>query len=139
MSRKRSQILDTDRTFSVQNPIKESFKGNILRMTNNSISMYKSQLYTLIFTNVGERVMLPEFGTNIQALLFEPMTNNIYNDLKLEIRNAADRWIPGINIDDVRFKEDLTELEYNRVTLTIEFSLKVDPNVKDQIEIEKSI
>lgn len=138
MSR-RSRILDTNRTFSIQNPIKDSIQGNVFRMTKNSISMYKSQLYTLVFTNVGERLMLPEFGTNIQALLFEPMNDNIYVKLKREIQQAADRWIPGINIDDIRFKEDLSEIENNRITLSIDFSLKADSNVRDQIEIEKSI
>ena len=139
MSTRRKRILTTDRTFGIENPIKDSPYGNIFSMSRNSIDLYKSQLYTLMFTNKGERVMMPEFGTNIQALLFEPYDENIYERIRSEIQAEASRWIPGINIDKVLFEDKETNLENNRLILTIKFSLIVDPSIEDYIQIEKSV
>ncbi len=83
--------------------------------------------------------MMPEFGTRIQQLLFEPITENIYSQMDMEIKQAAKRWIPGINITGVKFDDPDDDMDNNRINLTIEYELAVDQSVSDQIQIEMSI
>lgn len=46
----------------------------------------------IIKTKPGERVMLPEFGCNIDWLLFEPVDEDTAAKLGYEITNAIQRW-----------------------------------------------
>lgn len=40
--------------------------------TQTGINTIKSDLLVLLLTNPGERVMLPEFGTPLKDLMFQP-------------------------------------------------------------------
>jgi len=65
------------------------------------VEQIKADLLQLLLTNPGERVMLPEFGTPLRKLIFEP------NDpiLELEARNvivkSIARWEPRVEIQNV--------------------------------------
>jgi len=139
MAKKRKFIQETNRTFGLLNPIQESIKGDVFKMSVDSIGKYKSQLYTLIFTNKGERVMMPEFGTNIPGLLFDPIAENLYENIRADIIIACKRWIPAIRIDRVAFINEEENTENNIINMSIEYSLKVDSNITDQIQIEMSM
>lgn len=62
----------------------------------------KSDLLILLLTNPGERCFLPDFGTPLRSLIFEP------NDAALEIRakkmiiNAIQQWEPRIVIQQIQ-------------------------------------
>ena len=139
MSKKRKFIQETNRTFSIMNPIAESIQGNVFRMSEDSISKFKSQLYTLVFTNKGERPMLPDFGTSIQSLLFEPLGDALYDSIRQDLIIAVKRWIPEISIDDVKFSDKEENMENSKIDLTIVYSLIADSKISDQIQIEMSM
>ena len=46
----------------------------------------------IIKTKPGERVMLPEFGCNLDWLLFEPIDEDTAAKIGYEITNAIGRW-----------------------------------------------
>lgn len=58
-------------------------------------------IYYILHTRKGERVMLPEFGSNIQEILFEPIDMHTALDLEMEIKDAIERWEPRAIIDAV--------------------------------------
>ena len=129
--------METDRTFGINNPIEDSKHGNVFDMSRDSLSKFKSQLYTLLFTNPGERVMLPEFGWNRYDILFNPMSEDIGSTVETDIKTIVSRWIPEIKLYDVSVVLD--PVENNTLNMTIKFGLKADPNVLDQINIEMSM
>ena len=139
MATRRALTLKTDRTFGVNNPIKDSNHGNVFSMSRDSIDKYKSRLYTVIFTNPGDRVMMPTFGCRIQELLFEPMNDRTFSALRKEINRAALTWVPDITIQEIEFGDKDEDLENNRINITIKFSLKVDASITDQLNIEMSL
>jgi phage baseplate assembly protein W len=99
------------------------------------LDKYKSNLYTLIYTGLGERVMLPQFGTRIKYLLFEPMSETLFADIEKEIREKAAFWIPEISILSIEFPEKEENMENNKIDMKINFALNVDPDIKDFMEI----
>jgi len=59
-----------------------------------SISNFKN----LLLTQRGERFMQPEFGTNLQAFIFEQDVNALYDRITDEINSSAEYWTPYIRI-----------------------------------------
>lgn len=62
-----------------------------------------SNLKNLLLTRKGERIMQPEFGTDLQYYLFEQITDELEFQEKLigEIRSALTFWMPYVSIQDV--------------------------------------
>ena len=56
-------------------------------------------LKSLLLTRPGERYMLPEFGTNLLNMLFEPITNNFNDMVQTSILSAISTWLPYVNIE----------------------------------------
>ncbi|MDQ2085376.1 GPW/gp25 family protein [Herbivorax sp. ANBcel31] len=57
----------------------------------------KEAIYIILMTRKGERVMMPDFGCDIQKYLFD---TNDYTTLKLmetEVKNALVQWEPRIS------------------------------------------
>jgi phage baseplate assembly protein W len=52
----------------------------------------KQSVKTILLTHKGERVMLPEFGTNIRGYLFEPINQTIREIIRTEVTNALYEW-----------------------------------------------
>lgn len=139
MTRNRNTAIRTRRTFSITNPIFRAIDTGVFGLDDTSSSKYKSQLYSLVFTGIGQRAMLPAYGTRIPYLLFEPHVDGLYEKIDEEIRSAARYWIPDVNIDRIEFGTDEADVENNRISFTIHFSLKLDSSVQDFIKIEATL
>jgi len=139
MAKNRDSAFQKSRTFNILNPIQVSKRDGIFGMSTTSIDKYKSNLYTLIFTGIGERVMEPEFGTSLKYLLFEPLTETTYEKIKSEIVEKAEIWIPEISIVSIDFGDILDDRENNRLSIKVNFTLRRDPTIQDFIEIEMGV
>jgi len=73
----------------ISNPYMGSSTGRDLIM---------SQLNQLLLTAKGERVMLPDFGTSIKNLLFEPLSSELVALAAEEVESAINKYIPSINL-----------------------------------------
>ena len=139
MAKRRKFIQEVGRTFGIVNPIAESIEGSVFRMSIDSITKLKSQLYTLLFTNKGERVMMPTYGTNIQSRMFEPMTGLVYEDIRQDIMKAVKEWIPELQVNAVVFEDKEENEENSLLIITIEYSHIADSKMQDQVQIEMSV
>lgn len=139
MPRNRDSALNKTKTFNIINPIQNATEDGVFKLSRTSLEKYKANLYTLIFTGEGQRVMMPTFGTRIPYLLFEPMSEDIYNTIDKEIRDKTQYWIPEIIIDDIDFGDRASDVENNKISIKISFHLNVDPTIKDFIEIEMGV
>ena len=136
MARNRDSAFRKDRTFNIVNPIAQSRRDGVFRLTTTSMEKYKSNLYTLLFTGVGERVMQPNFGTILKYLLFEQITDETHEEIKRDILQKASFWIPEISIDRISFGPALEDAENNKITIKIDFSLAADDTIQEFVEIE---
>lgn len=111
-------------------PIKESDSSGVFEQTNDTLSLAKSRIYNLLFTAPGTRVMMPNFGVNIQNRLFEQNSKYDNDNLKMEIKDQITNNIPDIKIDNI----DIEEID-NKVEISIWFSLIYDDTINDSIVI----
>ena len=60
----------------------------------SDLEIIVSSLKMLLMTNKGERIMLPEYGTNLRLLLFEFQSPGIVSMCQQEIIDATTKWEP---------------------------------------------
>jgi phage baseplate assembly protein W len=53
----------------------------------------------LLLTNKGERLYMPDFGTNLKKYLFEPNIESTNADIRSEIQTSINKYIPNLKID----------------------------------------
>lgn len=71
----------------------------------------------LLSTNFYERPWQPSLGSNMNALLFEPMTGITASNLSDEITNVINNYEPRVSIDYINVAPDEPNNGYN-VTLS---------------------
>ena len=77
-----------------------------------------SNLKNLLLTRKGERLFQPTFGSQIYALLFEPITLDLKQKLEEGILEDVNFWLPYIIIDKV---EVTPEEDKNQVGISLNF------------------
>ena len=78
-----------------------------------------------IFTWIpGERVITPEFGSNLRKYLYEPITEQNQERIAAEIRHCVLRWEPRVVVDRVVKVTDVDDVENNTVKLDIYYRIK---------------
>jgi phage baseplate assembly protein W len=60
----------------------------------------------ILGTSPGERVMRPEFGAGLNALVFEPMNTTTFELIRARVQEALARWEPRILVREVRVRPD---------------------------------
>lgn len=82
-------------------------KGIFNQTYTNSAQVIEN-LRNLFRTHKGERIMQPEFGTDIQYYLFEPMTDiEVFREKIVgEISSALSKWMPYVAIQSVNLIEN---------------------------------
>jgi len=76
-------------------------------MVSNEKDIEQS-LEILLNTTIGERIMLPKYGTDLYSYLFESISNSRVHLIKEMLRTAIIKFEPRIKL----VKIDLDELEY---------------------------
>lgn len=69
--------------------------------TQSDINQVKSDLLILLLTNPGERVMLPNFGTPLRQLMFEPNDATIVQQARQMIINSINTFEPRVTIEQI--------------------------------------
>ena len=108
-------------------------KFNDFAMTKNSLEQAQHNLKNLLLTSPGERAMQPEFGSNMRALCFEQIDDNLPTKIEEEVRRAVGVWLPYINIQEVNtLTEDQNQ---NKIYVEVLFSTTLSPQSKESVTI----
>ena len=110
--------------------------NNDFAMTKNSLEQAKHNLKNLLLTSPGERAMQPEFGSNMRALCFEQIDDNLPTKIEEEVRRAVGVWLPYINIQEVNTLTE--EQDQNKIHVEIKFSTTLNPQTTQQIVLDAS-
>jgi phage baseplate assembly protein W len=103
----------------------------VFNSTYSTKDQLKANLINLILTNKGERIENPEFGSDVRKFLFEFITDNNIEDLKMFILKSIETFIPEINVTNI---ETTPEPDFNSVSLKIEYRLRLS-GTPDQVTI----
>jgi hypothetical protein len=81
-------------------------RGEIARESNYAAHVEQMMLQVL-FTAPGERVNRPDFGCGLKRMVFAPNSEAAASLLKVQIRQALDKWLGTlIRVDDVVTRAD---------------------------------
>lgn len=82
--------------------------------TQSGVSQIKSDLLSLLLTNPGERVFLPEFGTPLKRLIFEPNDEIIEITAKNMIIESISKWEPRIAVNNITVSSVVSQSDLNQ-------------------------
>jgi phage baseplate assembly protein W len=104
----------------------------VFNKTYSTKDQIKSNLINLLLTDKGERIMNPEFGTDIRRSLFDNMTDSSADLLRLKIVDSINIFIPEIILGEIKVEPDF---DYNTLNITINYRLAIS-NIPDQVTVQ---
>tara|TARA_R110000796_G_scaffold40062_6_gene99422 strand:+ start:19867 stop:20250 length:384 start_codon:yes stop_codon:yes gene_type:complete len=110
-----------NKSINIDFPFRDSDKGFFLKLNTVDNDAIKADLLHLILTNKGERLYLPDFGTNLRQYLFEPQDGITNEDIRNEITEAVKKYIPNLYVDAVEIGES-PESQYG-VQVTLKYTV----------------
>jgi phage baseplate assembly protein W len=82
--------------------------------TNDTVKdKVRSQLMHVVFTPKGQRLRLPDFGTDLVKYIFDPSEEVTWEGVKEEVSDAVRRWVSNVTIRDIQVvknEEDESEI-----------------------------
>lgn len=87
-------------------PFQESKEGFFLQLNNVDSKAVRADLMHLVLTRKGERLYNPEFGTDLMKFIFQPNDSITHSDMKLDIQTTVKKYIPNLNVDDIKVDVD---------------------------------
>jgi phage baseplate assembly protein W len=94
-----------NKSININFPFRDSPEGFFLDLNKVDTQAIKADLIHLILTNKGERLYLPDFGTNLRKYLFDPYDGITESEIKSEINTAVRKYIPNLKINSISFEE----------------------------------
>jgi phage baseplate assembly protein W len=92
-----------------------------VEMTSEELDIQKS-LEVLLATRKGERVMLPDYGCNLDEMVFEPMTTTFKTYMREMIRTAIIFYEARINLNSVTI-DDSRENE-GVISISLDYTIR---------------
>jgi len=114
-----------DKYVGIRFPLDHSPEGFFYK-TKTILEQSKANLQNLLLTTPGERIMQPEFGSQLKFIVFE-QGQDIPDRVEEAIRSSVDKFLAYVNVINV-----FTTQQDNTVSVSIEFSVPLNP---DTIEI----
>jgi len=101
------------------------------RSTYDFKEQLKYNLINLLLTNKGERILNPNFGTDIRKQLFNQMVDDSFEILKTDILNTIKVYIPEITVERL---DIVPTYDNNLFTVNLFYRVNIS-NEKDTITI----
>jgi len=101
-------------------PFSDSPNGYYFKLNDNDNDAIKSDLLHLLLTNKGERLYLPDFGSDLRKYIFEPNDSITHDQIKDNLNETIKRYIPNLLINEISFRNDnIQELIIVEVRYTV--------------------
>lgn len=104
-------------------------------MFEQSLTLFdqvKSNFKNLILTKKGERLMQPEFGTDLYRILFENINETTVENARLSVTEAVERWMPFLELTNFEVKNPVNNNPH-RIDISVTYRFRANPNVTDTV------
>lgn len=96
----------------------------------------REAIRVILLTQRGERLRLPEFGSSLAAVLFEPNTVTTRHLIREQIVKALELWEPRIAVDAVQVEVDADDPQ--AAIATIEYKL-VATQARERVSVSVAL
>ena len=121
---KESINMANGRYININFPFKSSTEGFFLDLNDNDKQAIKADLMHLILTRKGERLYLPDFGTNLLRFIFEPNDGVTQSEIKSEISDTVKKYLPNLIINEVTVEQ--SDASEYAATVRIDYTVTDD-------------
>jgi phage baseplate assembly protein W len=99
---------------NINYPFKDSKKGFLLDLNEDPNQALKADLLHLLLTQRGQRLYMPDFGTNLLKFIYEPNDELTYAGILEEIRTVTKKFMPKLTFTELKIEQS-DESEYAAV------------------------
>jgi phage baseplate assembly protein W len=82
----------------------------------------RSQIMHVIFTPKGQRIRMPEFGTDLIKYIFNPSDGESWEAVKNEITTAVQKFVPNVVLNNIRVVQ--SDDERAEIFVRMDYSVK---------------
>ena len=93
-----------------------------------NVNAIRNSLDNIFSWTPGERVLNPEFGTNLRKLLYEGITDFNVEQIVAEIKHAVAQWEPRVQVENIVDVSTIEDHENNNVHLKVIYTI---PSLSD--------
>lgn len=104
--------------------------SNLFNQTYTTRDAVKSNIINYFLTDRGERVLNPQFGSNLKKTLFEPLDSNTLSGLEITIKEDIEVYFPLVKVENFSL---ISDPEGNTVRALLTYS--VLNNELDNIDV----
>ena len=90
-------------------PFRDSDKGFYFKLNRTEKDAIRSDLLHLLLTNKGERLYLPDFGSDLRKYIFEPNDKITHDKIKDSLNESIKLYIPNLLVNEITFKTNEIE------------------------------
>ena len=108
------------RFINIDFPFKDSPEGFYFNLNATDADAIRADLLHLLLTNKGERLYMPDFGSDLKKYIFEPNDGVTHSEIKDNLNETIKRYMPNLTIDSIKFRNDsIEELIIVELTYTV--------------------
>ena len=123
----REVDINPNKDVGLKLPMARSNKTGDFTTTKNSSQQSSHNISNLLLTSPGERVAQPTFGSNLRALCFEQIDDELPSKVDKEVRRSLERWLPYINVASV---ETLTaDGDKSKITVRVKYTTSLNRSI----------
>jgi phage baseplate assembly protein W len=132
MASARENDLNPDVFIGLKLPFTRD-KFGLFGQTETTLEQAGHNIKNLLLTSKGERVMQPDFGSDLRALLFEQYTEDLTEKIQETIEETISTWLPYITVSKVDIIQ--SDENPNETKVDLDFSLNYEPDRFDSITL----
>jgi len=97
------------RYINIDFPFKDSKKGFYFQLNQTDRDAIRADLLHLLLTNKGERLYLPDFGSDLKKYIFEPNDEITHDEIRDSLNESIKRYIPNLIVNSIEFRNDVVQ------------------------------
>lgn len=121
----------------IQFPFKNNGRGYVSEVVN--VELAKANLKQLLSTRPGERLMLPNFGCDLESLLFEPFDEQLVIEAKNRVVNSITTYIPYLELTRVQVYRSDRESRFGIPTIVIKVFCQIRDDENTLFEVSVTV
>lgn len=82
----------------------------------------REALWIILATRIGERIMLPTFGSNLSLEVFAGLSATVANEIANMVKNAIIEWEPRVTVIDVSVTQ--TDVAAGYVSISVDYQVR---------------
>ena len=122
--------------FGIKYPFRsDGFEHYYLDTNDDLKDKVRSQLMHIVFTPKGQRLRLPNFGTDLIKYIFENNDNVSWEAIKNEVSESVRLWANNIVLNDIQVVKN--ENDESEIYVRLDYSVSYGNSVtKDSIVVQ---